>query len=129
MLVRGREGWRLTGAVLVENRSLGLARAARERASRVVGLLLRLVAGESEQDSKLYALIIGFLEALATLPEESQDAAEVFAALSLLRALGLDAGELPLAAGQFSSASLAEVVRDRTRYVARINEGIAISGL
>ncbi len=128
VLVKGKEFWRLAGAVLVENRGREMTRAARERAARVVGLLLRLVVGESH-DPKLYALVTEFMQALATLPEERYDAVEVLAALSILRILGLDAGDLPEGAERFSPELLAEVTHDRATLIARINQGIVESGL
>jgi len=129
VLVRGREGWRLSGAVLHENwfrRVQG--DAARSRASRVSGLLLRLVAGEVH-DPKLFAVVSGFLEALATLPEESHEAAEVLAALRVLAVLGLDAGEIPGEASDFTPPVLALIAHARPGYIKRINHGIEASGL
>lgn len=128
VLVHGKEFWRLAGAVLAQNRFQALARAARERAARFVGLLLRLAPGES-QDARLYELVAAYLEALAALQEEEQDAAEIVAALALLSALGLDAGDPSGKEWQFSPETLARVRADRTVLVARINHGIAASGL
>lgn len=129
VLVRGREGWRLAGAVLEENWFARMRRAdARARAARVLGLLLRLVAGEA-QDAALFPVIRGFFETLAELPEDAHEAAEVLAALRVLAALGLDAGELPGEASAFTPPLLAAVALDRPRYIARINHDIAASGL
>lgn len=129
VLVRGREGWRLSGAVLHENwfqRVRG--DAARSRAARVSGLLLRLVAGEVH-DPKLFSVMSGFFEALATLPEDSHEAAEVLAALRVLAVLGLDAGEIPGEVSEFTPSILAEVMHARPNYIRRINHGIEASGL
>ncbi|MBI4088611.1 recombination protein O N-terminal domain-containing protein [Candidatus Kaiserbacteria bacterium] len=137
VLVRGREGWRLAGAVLEENWFKRLARAApRRRAARVSGLLLRLVAGEAH-DPALFSIMRGFFEALAALPlsknfdteEDMHEAAEVLAALRILKTLGLDVGKIPGAPAEFTRTALATVVQHAPAYIQRINHGIAASGL
>jgi hypothetical protein len=129
ILVRGKEGWRLAGAVPEEQwfTRLPLA-AARERVARVAGLLLRLVAGEAP-DSELFPLMKEYLEALATLPEEMHEASEVLVVLRLLEALGLDTGDSSGVPATFAPAFLVRIAEDRTAYIARINTGIAASGL
>lgn len=129
VLVRGREGWRVAGAVLEENwfKRLSLI-APRRRASRVCGLLLRLVAGEAH-DPALFPIMRGFFGALSELPEDTHEAAEMLAALRILAALGLDAGGIQGEASVFTSPVLSTVAGDRAQYVARINRGIAASGL
>lgn len=122
-LVRGKEGWRLSGALLVRSWFKELSHDARARAGRVAGLLLRLVHGEAA-DALLYGIYAQFLESLPALTEEEQDAAECFAALRLLAALGLDAGAIPDDRGY---APLAP--EERRALVTRINHGIAASGL
>jgi DNA repair protein RecO len=129
VLVRGKEGWRLTGAVLVENWFERLKTSAvRERAGRVTALLLRLVAGETP-DSELYEIVISFLTALATLPEEQHDAVEILAALRILTALGLENNLSAPSTELFAPELLAEVTQGRAEFVARINNGILASGL
>ena len=129
VLVRGRDGWRVAGAVLEESWFTRLPTTdARRRASRVCSLVLRLVAGEAG-DRSLLPILQSFLTALSSLPRDQQDAAEVLAALRVLAALGLDAGELPDAPASFTAPILAQVAGERSRYVARINRGIAASGL
>ena len=129
VLVRGKEEWRIAGAVLEENWFRRLAtRSARERAGRVTGLLLRLVAGEA-RDTELYTIMNGFFNALATLPEREQDAAEVLAALYLLRTLGLEVRGFSPAVADFSPLCISDAGRERAAYIARINNGIAASGL
>ena len=129
VLVRGKEGWRVAGAVLQVNWFERIGRTeARAAAARVSGLLLRLVAGEVH-DPALFGIVTGFFEALATLPEETYEAAEALAALRVLAVLGLDAGEIPGTASVFTPTVLAPVQKARTDYIARINHGIAASGL
>ncbi len=130
VLVRGKEGWRLTGAVLEENWFARLSRedGARDRAARVSGLLLRLVVGEA-QDAEIFPITGSFLEALTTLPSDLHDAAEVLVVLRILATLGLDTGDIPGGVSDFSPAILFGVTESRKAYVARINTGIAASGL
>jgi recombinational DNA repair protein (RecF pathway) len=125
-LVRGKDGWRLTGAVLEEDHFHALAPDMRHRAARVASLLLRLVHGESA-DAPLYGILRDFIAALPGLDEDGQDAAEVLAALRLVRALGLDAGEVPEEG--YGQAALVAVRERRSEYVKRVNRGISASGL
>lgn len=128
-LVRGKENWRVVGAVLVENWFMRLQRATpRARAARVSGLLLRLVAGEVH-DYELFTIVRGFFNALATLPEDSHEAAEMLAAIRILAALGFDKGGIPGETSEFTMPLLSEILKKRTGYIARINGGIAVSGL
>lgn len=129
VLVRGKDGWRITGAVPFENWFARMQdHASRTRAARFARLLLRLIAGEV-QEPVLFPIVAGFFEALAVLPEDAHDAAEVLAALRVLSALGLDAGGIPGEMSVFTPALLAEVGAQRAGYVTRINRGIDASGL
>ena len=129
VLVRGKEGWRVVGAVLAENWFTKMEQSApRRAAARVSGLLVRLVAGEAH-DPELFPIIRGFFEALVTLPEDAHEAAEMLAALRALAALGLDTGLIQGEPSAFAPALLASVETERTDYVARINRGIIASGL
>lgn len=129
VLVRGREGWRVAGAVLEENWFRRMERAApRSRAARVTGLLLRLVAGEAS-DTTLFPIVAGFFEALAQRSDDAHEAVEILAALRLLKALGLDAGNIPGGASAFTPSVLAEIEAGRMSYIARINHGLNVSGL
>lgn len=129
ILVRGREGWRLAGAVLEEGWFARLGRpAARRGAARVSGLLLRLVAGEA-RDPALFPVMRGFFEALSGAPEDAHESIEMLAALRILAALGLDAGGIPGGDSPFSEPILSAIAGDRAGYIARINRGIDASGL
>ncbi len=129
VLVRGKEGWRLAGAMLEENWFKRMQSAPpRERAARVSGLLLRLVAGEAH-DTTLFPIMSGFFSALSEHPEEQHEAVEMLAALRTLAALGLDVGGIPGEPSAFTPPLLAAVAEDRTAYITRINHGIATSGL
>lgn len=129
VLVHGKDGWCVTGAVLEENWFTRLESPdTRAAAARVSGLLLRLVAGEV-QESKLFVIMRGFLSALAQLPEDFHEPAEILVVLRILATLGLDAGEIPGTASEFTPTLLTAILESRVAYVARINNGIAASGL
>lgn len=128
-LVRGKDGWRLVGALLIENRFRLLPGEAVHRAGRINELLLRLVQGEGP-DPRFYLLATGLLRALAENDPAEADAAEVIAALRLLQALGLDAGAMPGEhVGDYSSDVLAEVTASRKDFITRVNRGLTASGL
>jgi DNA repair protein RecO (recombination protein O) len=125
-LVRGAEGWRVTGAAPKRYWFKEIARAERARAVRVTGLLLRLVGGEA-RDPELYLTMRDFFAALQAAPE-SGDLLECIAALHLVRALGLDAGDPPLPLSS-DVDSFAALLPERASLVARVNRGIIASGL
>jgi recombinational DNA repair protein (RecF pathway) len=119
LLVRGKEGWRVTGAVLEDRWNIRLSVAARAVASRIVKLLLRL-SPTDVRDPELFSIVHKCFELLATASETAHEAIEIRTALSLLAVLGLDAGTIP---------PLDAVAKDRMAYISRINQGISASGL
>lgn len=121
ILVKGQEGWRLAGAVLETPWSTQFVEAsARELVGRVNGLLIRLV-GSEEYNPELFPIMKELLTALTMVSVDQYDAVETRAALKVMAALGLDAGEIPV--------SLDAVNEGRTEYISRINRGITASGL
>ena len=126
VLVRGREGWRLSGAVLGEAHFRALREAARAIAVRFVGLVVRLAPSDTPEPA-LFALVEQAFIALAHAPPTQYDAIECLAALRLLALLGFDAGAIP--EGGFSDDALAEVAAHRRAFIARVNRGIEASGL
>lgn len=129
VLVRGKEGWRIAGAVLEESWSRRISqRAPRIRAARVSGLLLRLVAGEAH-DPKLFPIMNGFFKALVAHPENLHEPIEMLAVLRVLAVLGFDTDTMQGDLSEFVPHMLAPIVADRIRYISRINRGIAASGL
>ena len=114
-LVRGKDGWRITGALLVENRFLALGADARACAARAASLFLRLMP-EGAHEAGFLSLYQTLLSELVALPADQYDAAECRTALNLLILLGLDTGK--------EAESLT-----RNDIVIRINKGIAASGL
>lgn len=128
-LVRGREGWRVTGAVLAENWFSRLRGSpARRCAARVAGLVLRLSPGETP-DGRLLPTVRDFLGTLADSDPASYDGAELIAAASVLAALGWSDDAARASRVSFAPDELARAKREREGYVARINRGIAASGL
>jgi recombinational DNA repair protein (RecF pathway) len=139
MLLRGKEGWRLAGALRTNDWFSALTPPARMRAGRIASLILRLLAGESaDLSSTVYTIYIQFLEALRTSEtseqgsdvDTTQDAAECLTALRLLHVLGVDAGDVPGGLeGAHAPELLQEVTDNRADFILRINRGIAASGL
>lgn len=129
VLVRGKDGWRLSGAVLVYNwsRQMPLAET-RSRAIRISGLLLRLVAGEAH-DPELFTIIREFFQALSLFPEEKNESVEILAALRILSVLGFDKGGIREDTSTFTQPLLNEILKNRISYISRINHGIEASGL
>jgi DNA repair protein RecO len=130
ILVKGKDGWRLSGAVLVKDWFTELQTPeVRLRAGRTAGLLLRLVHGES-LDPIFFALFSAFLTTLVESDQATQDAAECLAVLRFLHALGFDAGEVPGGVSDtFAPAYIEEIEARRAEYILRINKGIAASGV
>jgi recombinational DNA repair protein (RecF pathway) len=129
VLVRGKEGWRIAGAVLEENWFQRMQDVdSRVCAGRVCGLLLRLVAGEA-RDEELFPIVKGFFQALAELPEDLHEVVEILAALRVLAALGFDTGNIPGEPSVFTTTLLETVREDRKDYITRINRGITASEL
>lgn len=124
-LVRGKEGWRLTGAVLVTPWFQILSAAARTRAGRGVGLMERLAPREAP-DTSLFSVLQALLVAFEREEEEHYDALELLAALHVLSVLGLQADAPP---DLFSKTAIQEVSENRAVMLTRINKGIAESGL
>lgn len=127
-LLRGKDGWRMAGAVLETNWSRALSADGRLRAARVLELADRLIRGEHE-DAELFAVLSSFLAALAGRSEEEQDAIEMLAVVRLLHALGLDAGDIYGAPEAYADEAISRAREARTALIARINHGIAASGL
>jgi DNA repair protein RecO (recombination protein O) len=128
VLVRGKESWRVAGAVLQENWFVQMSESSRVRAARVSGLLLRFVAGE-EYETRLFPIISEFFKALTTIPEDLSGAVEILAVLRILAVLGLDKGESIDESSGFTEPVLSKILENRADYVARINKGIEASGL
>lgn len=128
-LVRGKEGWRLTGALATEAFAQTLTAQSRERAGRVASLILRLLSGE-HREPLAYQVLIEFLRALAALTDEEADEAEIAAALYVLRLSGVDAGErIPDPDGMYGATALSYVREHERDLIVRINHGIEASGL
>lgn len=129
VLVAGKEGWRITGAVLVENWFKRFTEPdARRCAARVAGLALRLSPGEAP-NTTLLPILRNFFNAIARNSAASCEGAELVAVAGILAALGLDDEAVDPAGMSFSPAHLAHVASERERYITRINRGIAASGL
>lgn len=128
ILVRGKDGWRLSGASLIQNHAGTLSLPARACAGRIAHLILRLMHGDS-YDTAPFFILQGLLRALPALSDEERDAAECLAALRILSALGLDTGTYTDEEAAYEKTHLEPILKDRRAYIVRINRGIEASGL
>ncbi len=130
MLLRGKDGWRLAGALRTHDWFSELTPVARVRAGRMANLLLRLVSGESA-DPVLFDIVRNFLKALSEQRSlEDIEAIECLAALRILHVQGVDAGMIPGGIeGEYGSELLDHIAEERESFIVRINRGIAASGL
>jgi len=122
-LLRGKEGWRLSGAILIDPWFSRLTPPARLRAGRRASLTLRLVQGE-ETDAALFDIYHELLHSLTVEDEAQQDSAELLATLKTLSLLGHDDGELPTLEEVKSTSK-----EERRLLIERINRSLAASGL
>ena len=128
ILVKGKEGWRLSGAILAHDHFADLGAKSRERAGRIATLMLRILTESGNEGT--YHLYKSYLETLGTLNEEEQDALETLAALYLLQEAGLDAGEVvPQGDGKYGKEAREYALGKRKELITRINRGIEASGL
>ncbi len=121
-LVRGKHGWRISGALLDHNWFKEFSPETSERVGRVSSLILRLVQGEGQES--LYALYVEFIHKVKGADLAMGDTLECLYALRILSDLGLDAGVLPEISEETELSS-----DTRREIVLRINRGIAASGL
>lgn len=133
-LVRGRDIWRITGAIGEEN-IYQVLRGKREQldvAIRLSHLLRRLLHGE-ERNESLYNIFSETLRALQIVPSSGVSALEILSALRILHALGYvsprgDIEQYLLGSG-YPPESLVGVDRHRKTLLATINRGIHASQL
>jgi len=113
--VRGKEVWRLTGAVADINAYSELAHVPerQEALARVVSLVRRLVPGE-EKNAELFDILLGTIGYLRSAPntEVGDDRFEIITVLRILHTLGYVAKQAPYG-GLLDSVELSEsVVQD-----------------
>ena len=133
-LVKGRDVWRVTGAVETQNAHFSLLdKTAQEAAARILMSMRQFVRGEGA-DLFLFKTLYGFLESLPSVDSELILPAESIAALRLFAALGYvrrDAftEEFLMDEGTYGAHVLARAAEERQKIVRTINEAISASGL
>ncbi len=129
ILLRGKEGWRLSGAILSEDYFETLTPSMRMCAGRIAHLIVRMLSGEST-DSDAYVIFEELLRVLPELDEEEQERAEILAALYLLQSVGVDAGDpIPDHDGRYGREARVYAEANRKELIVRVNRGIEASGL
>lgn len=127
-LVRGKEGWRLVGALIERNDRDLLTFEGREVVGRVSFLIERLVKGEAH-DGRLFEVFYALLERIRTSSKESYETYECLALMYVLSLQGVESGKGLSDAYDFNESDLAYVEAHTREVISRINTGIHASGL
>lgn len=127
-LVRGKEGWRLVGALLESSQVRACSAAGREVLGRVASLIERLAHGESV-DARMYDVYRMLIQEIERVSDTEYDTYEYLALLYILTLHGVETGEGLEGTFSFSSYDIAVVANNHKRMIARINAGIHASGL
>ncbi|TAJ15058.1 hypothetical protein EPO56_01380 [Patescibacteria group bacterium] len=131
-LIKGKDVWRITGAVNTENVFFSLKSSfSKEATARVLKIVRQFVRGEGS-DPYLFSTLMNFLHATPRIESELVQDAECIAVFRVLSALGyVREDEIT---GSFLDTTYDEKVLKhartvRTELVQSINEGISASGL
>ncbi|PIT90911.1 DNA repair protein RecO [Candidatus Kaiserbacteria bacterium CG10_big_fil_rev_8_21_14_0_10_49_17] len=134
--VRGKELWRLTGAVAESNayRELERMPERQDALARIVSLVRRLVPGE-ETNQELFDILLGAIAYLCSeaYTGERDDRFEIVTVLRILHTLGYVAKEAPygtlLDSAELSESVVADVTNIRKEMVEAINTSLRESQL
>ncbi len=131
-LVRGRDSWRVTGAVDTENSYFKTETLEAKRSlERVTSAIRQFVRGEGS-DPYLFTALFSFFRSLPALPPEYISEAECAAVLRMLAALGYvrdDERVQPFLSVSYDLSALELIRPVKRELVSVINEGISASGL
>ncbi len=131
-LVKGREVWRLVGAVKTLNSFFGEEEKERSEAvANVLSIVRQFIKGEGH-DEFLFEALWGFLVSISNADKKHIGVCESLAVFRLLSALGyvsVDVGTDSLLSSGYGSEALSEAENRRHAIVRTINEGITASGL
>ncbi|MBP6868708.1 MAG: recombination protein O N-terminal domain-containing protein [Candidatus Pacebacteria bacterium] len=127
-LVRGKEGWRLVGALNERNDVRALSFEGREVLGRVAFLIDRLVKGES-RDARLFTVFYTLLNTLCAYTGSEYEPYEYLAVLYILSLQGVEGGEGLGNTYAFTEDDLKYVREHSREVISRINTGIHASGL
>lgn len=131
-LVKGRNTWRLTSAVLDTNFYLSAReRSAREVIARICTQVVRLVAGQ-EKDEELFQSLACGLRELTSVSAELVSSVEILIMLRMLRILGYvseveDSICLPYLS--YNEEVIHRITQSKQTFVAHINKGLRESQL
>lgn len=132
-LVKGKDVWRVTGAVNTKNAYFTLLEKpeAQGASARVLGIVRQFIRGEGS-DPYLFSALFAFFRALPDMETEYIPEAECIVVLRTLAALGYvgeDAHMMPFLEISYSPTLLRTVRVSRKSLIHLINEGISASGL
>ena len=131
-LVKGRNTWRLTSAILETNFYLSaIEGSAREVIARICTQIVRLVAGQ-EKDEQLFESVVGGLTELVKSSVASVSSVEILVMLRMLHILGYvseveDAVCVPYIS--YSEDVIHRITQSKQVFVAHINKGLRESQL
>ncbi len=132
-LVKGRDAWRVTGAVDTRNAyfACGDSPKIKEAVARVMATVRQFVRGEGS-DPYLFSVLSNFLRATNGFANDEIMHAECLAVLRMLAALGYvetKNGTEQFFSTDYGEKLLALAAKERPRLIRTINESIAVSGL
>lgn len=131
-LVRGKEYWRITGAVLGSNMAKELEdKEVLKAFAKSLMLIGRLIAGE-ESHPRVYKILEEAADFAKSSPSDvlNAEALEIHILINVLHELGYIADEeLREGFKKISKEALEEAAKGRLRYINAINAGIKGSGL
>ena len=127
-LVRGKEGWRLVGALTEHSNRDTLSFEGREVLGRVAFLIERLVKGESHE-TRLFDVFYALLKNVQHGSKDSYEHYEYLALMYVLSLHGVESGKGLGDTYDFNEQDLAYVVTNTKEVISRINAGIHASGL
>lgn len=131
-LVKGRNTWRLTSAVLDTNFYLSAREgSAREVIARICTQIVRLVAGQ-EKDEELFQSLTCGLRELTSVSSELVSSVEILIMLRMLRILGYiseveDSICIPYIS--YSEEVIHRITQSKQVFIAHINKGLRESQL
>lgn len=127
-LVRGKEGWRLVGALLESDQVRACSASGREVLGRVASLIERLAHGESS-DVRMYDVYRTLMQEIERVPDFEYDTYEYLTLLYILTLHGVEGGEGLEGTFSFSPNDIDFVKQNHKSMISRINAGIHASGL
>ncbi|MDB5253956.1 MAG: repair protein RecO, repair protein RecO [Parcubacteria group bacterium] len=132
-LIRGKEYWKLTSAIIERsfNKELEDKKKIRKSLSKVLVLLSGLVQGE-DPHPELFDALIPLMNAAEKMEEKHSELLEIILVVRMLFHLGyLSEGDVPegIVQEELSEALFEKVLKNKKSIISSINEGIDAANL